>query len=263
MKLTILGCGASGGVPIIGCGCKVCGSNNPKNKRSRASVLFENDNGKKLLIDASPDLRAQALNNNISNIDALLITHAHADHCHGIDDIRPFNFHKNAPIDLYANSYTMEELQERFAYVFKPHQPQYGWYKPAFNTHIVELPNGITQLQIAEMNVTLFAQTHGGLETLGVRIGDIAYSTDVNHLPQSAFNALEGVKIWVVDCLRPSKAPTHAHLELTLSWIERVKPEQAFLTHMAHEFDYDELCASLPKHIRPAYDGMVLSERDF
>jgi phosphoribosyl 1,2-cyclic phosphate phosphodiesterase len=258
MKLTILGCGASGGVPIVGCKCNVCTSENPKNKRSRSSVLFENGMGKRLLIDASPDLRTQALNNNIDYIDALLVTHAHADHCHGIDDIRPFNFHKNAALDLYANAQTMEELKERFSYVFKAHQMQYGWYKPAFNPYIVELQNGIIRLEIADMLVTLFAQTHGGLQTLGVRIGDIAYSTDVNHLPESAFEALEGVKIWVVDCLRPSKAPTHAHLELTLSWIERVRPKQAILTHMAHEFDYDELCNSLPQNIRPAYDGMIL-----
>jgi phosphoribosyl 1,2-cyclic phosphate phosphodiesterase len=256
LKLTILGCGASAGVPIVGCECAVCHSDNPKNKRLRASVIFENATGNKLLIDASPDLRTQALNNNITNVDGLIITHAHADHCHGIDDFRPFNFAKNAAIDLATTQATMQELKERFAYVFKPHQLQYGWYKPAFNERIVESD---AEVEIAGMNVKLFEQTHGRIKTLGVRMGDIAYSTDVNHLNDKAFAALKGVKIWVVDCLRYNPAPTHAHLELTLKWIERLRPERAILTHMAHEMDYEELKSILPENVEPAYDGMVLT----
>ncbi len=261
MKLTILGCGASTGVPIIGCNCAVCNSINPKNKRTRASVVFEDttscqkSGGKRLLIDASPDLRAQALAGGITSVDGLIITHAHADHCHGLDDFRPFNFAKGAAIDLATTHATMNELKERFAYVFKEHKHQYGWYKPAFNERIIE---DNAQFEIAGMTVTTFAQTHGRITTLGVRVGDIAYSTDVNHLNDAAFAALKGVKIWVVDCLRYAPAPTHAHLELTLQWIEQVAPQRAILTHMAHEMDYDELRKALPSHVEPAYDGMVL-----
>ncbi len=257
-KLTILGCGASSGVPIIGCECAVCCSDNPKNKRLRASVVFENESGSKLLIDASPDLRQQALANNITQVDGLIITHAHADHCHGLDDFRPFNFSKNDAIDLVATQYTMNELKERFAYVFKEHKHQYGWYKPAFNERIIDVQNAPASVEVAGMKTIIFQQTHGRINTLGVRVGDIAYSTDVNHLSDAAFAALAGVEIWVVDCLRYTPAPTHSHLEQTLKWIERVKPKRAILTHMAHEIGYDELRHILPTNVEPAYDGMIL-----
>lgn len=259
MKLTILGCGASAGVPIIGCKCSVCLSNNIFNKRTRASVVFENNKGHKLLIDATPDLRMQALNNNITEIDALLITHAHADHCHGIDDFRPFNFCKNAAIDLFATAQTMQELKHRFSYIFKEHKLEYGWYKPAFNEKIIDLENNnIVYTEIANMNIILFNQQHGKVNSVGIRVGDIAYSTDVNFLDETALQALKGVKIWVVDCLRYNPAPTHAHLNLTLEWIRKVNPQKAVLTHMAHEIDYDELCKILPENVEPAYDGMIL-----
>jgi phosphoribosyl 1,2-cyclic phosphate phosphodiesterase len=256
MKLTILGCGGSAGVPLIGCNCAVCSSANPKNARTRASVLFETAAGTRILVDASPDLRTHALRAGIASIDALILTHAHADHCHGLDDVRSFNYHKNAAIELYADAPTMEEVQQRFAYIFKAHQHQFGWYKPEFHCHTVA--SSTTHLTIADADVCLFPQTHGRVTTLGVRIGDMAYSTDVNHLTDEAFNALHGVRIWVVDCLRPSPSPTHAHLELTLKWIARVRPERAILTHMSHEFDYEILSASLPKGVEMAWDGMTI-----
>jgi phosphoribosyl 1,2-cyclic phosphate phosphodiesterase len=234
-------------------------SDNPKNKRLRASVVFENDTGARLLIDASPDLRQQALRANVSEVDALIITHAHADHCHGLDDFRPFNFAKNAPIPLHATPEVLQELRTRFAYVFKEHKLEYGWYKPAFTLHDVMLENDVAHVEIAGMHVTLIRQVHGRVESLGVRVGELAYSTDVNHFSEEAFAALKGVKIWVVDCLRYALAPTHAHLAQTLEWIDRVKPQRAILTHMAHELEYEALRAMLPAGVEPAYDGMVVT----
>ncbi len=258
MKLTILGCGGSAGVPLIGCDCAVCTSDNPKNKRQRASVLWEMEDGARILVDASPDLRNQALQNNITTVDAIILTHAHADHCHGLDDVRPFNHHKNGAIDLYADQATMEEVQERFGYVFREHNHAHGWYKPCLIPHIID-GSLAAPVTISGHAVRCFNQTHGRTNTLGIRIGDMAYSTDMNALSEEAFAVLEGVDTWVVDCLRYTPAPTHAHLELTLEWIARVKPRRAILTHMAHELDYDTLSAEVPDGVEVAYDGMVVA----
>lgn len=257
MKLTILGCGGSAGVPLIGCDCAVCTSDNPKNRRQRASALLEMDDGTRILVDASPDLRNQALQNNLTSIDALILTHAHADHCHGLDDVRSFNFHKDDVIDLYADQATMEEVQVRFDYIFREHKREYGWYKPCLTPHIVD--GSPSPVSVAGHDVRFFKQAHGRGETLGIRVGDVAYSTDVSALSEEAFAALEGLDLWVVDCLRYTPAPTHAHLELTLSWIERLQPKRAILTHMAHELDYDTLKAEVPANVGVAYDGMVVA----
>ncbi len=256
MKLTILGCGASAGVPLIGCDCSVCTSDNPKNTRLRVSALFETPDGRHILVDASPDLRMQALANGFSMIDALIITHAHADHCHGIDDLRSFNYHKDAAIPLYADAHTMEELQQRFGYVFHEHKPGTIWARPSLTPHVIG--GGVQSMDVAGTQVTLFPLQHGRVQSLGIRIGNIAYTTDMNALSDDVFEVLEGVDYWVVDCLRYRPSPTHAHLDLTLSWIERVKPKQAILTHMAHELDYDVLMRDLPDGVVPAYDGMVV-----
>lgn len=254
MKLTILGCGPSGGVPLIGCTCPVCTSDHPRNRRSRASVMLESETRTRILIDASPDLRAQALMTGIHTIDALLITHAHADHCHGLDDVRSFNFHKDGPIDLYTDAHTMQELQARFTYIFRDHVRDYGWYKPEFTCHTID---GVyDELTIGDIALQVFQQDHGKVQSLGVRIGDMAYCTDVKSFPQRSFAMLQGLDTLVIDCLRFSEAPTHAHLDLTLSWIEQLRPRRAILTHMGHELDYTTLPAQLPAGVEMAYDGM-------
>lgn len=257
MKVTILGCGSSAGVPVVGCECEVCRSPNPKNKRTRVSVLIENGDSK-LLIDTSPDLRQQALRQNLSAVDAIIITHAHADHLHGIDETRTFNYHKNQPIKLYAASETLESVQQRFSYVFKQHIPEFGWYRPCLEAH--EIPvNPEHEIEVApEICVRTFMQYHGKMPTLGIRVGSFAYSTDVNNFPEESYQALENLDLWVVDCLRHEPAPTHAHLELTLSWIERFKPKRAILTHMSHHLEYDSLRAMLPPNVEPAYDGLEI-----
>jgi phosphoribosyl 1,2-cyclic phosphate phosphodiesterase len=255
MKVTILGCGSSSGVPVIGCDCEVCQSNNPKNKRLRVSILIEVD-GKRLLVDTSPDLRQQALDNKINYVDAILYTHEHADHVHGIDDIRSFNYHKNESLPVYADPRTMEALKKRFGYIFQP-KPEKIWYRASVTPHVLT-DEPIQHFSAEGVAVTAFMQTHGRTTSLGYRIGNFAYSTDTDQMPETAFEALQGIDTWVVDCLRYTPSMTHSTVERTLGWIKRAKPRRAILTHMGHELDYSRLLAELPEGVVPGYDGMVI-----
>ncbi len=255
MRITVLGCGSSGGVPLVGCPCAVCQSSNAKNKRTRVSILVETQ-GRKLLIDTSPDLRQQCLRHNLCSVDAILYTHAHADHCHGIDDVRSLNYHRNAAIPIYGDPATLVEIRQRFPYIFKPRAENYGWYKPALIPQEICSDGAIQVLTVEGIEILAFPQWHGDSLTLGFRIGGFAYSTDVNRLPEMSLEVLKGLKVWLVDCLRYQPSPTHAHLEMTLGWIQSVRPERAILTHLAHEMDYDTLAAQLPDGVEPAFDGM-------
>ncbi len=254
MKVTILGCGASTGVPLIGCACEVCASGHSKNKRRRVSVYVETEKTC-LLIDSSPDLRMQALDNGITRIDAVLYTHEHSDHSHGIDDLRRFNVLRQDYIPIYGDARAMELLERRFAYAFRPPEAEYGWYKAALTPHSIEAGESF---DVGGVTVQAFDQMHGTITTLGYRIGGFAYSTDVNEMPEEAFSMLEGVNVWIVDCQGYKPLYTHSHLERTLRWIARVKPRRAILTHMGHEFDYDTLRRELPEGVEPAYDNMVI-----
>jgi phosphoribosyl 1,2-cyclic phosphate phosphodiesterase len=252
MKVTILGCGSSGGVPYIGCDCATCASSDLKNTRTRVSIHVEHA-GKSLLVDTSPDLRQQALAHQIHAVDAILYTHAHADHCHGIDDVRMFNYNRQGKIDAYADAETLAQLRARFGYVFQPPKPEWGWYKPYLQPHTIT-PE--VAFDAAGMHILPILQFHGKSNTMGYRIGDFAYSTDVNKFPNNSMQALENLDVWVVDCLRDTPAPTHAHLEMTLGWIAELKPKLAVLTHMGHELEYHALRKRLPEGVVPAYDGM-------
>lgn len=255
MKVTLLGCGASWGVPMIGCQCAVCRSKNPKNKRSRVSVFVETSSVN-LLIDTSPDLHRQAINNHIRRVDAVLYTHDHADHTAGIDDLRSFNVLSGSALPVYGNAETLGAIQKRFPYAFLSKHEKI-WYRPALTPYI--LPDAPAhRFSIADISITSFEQIHAKAKTLGYRIGNFSYSTDTNILPETAFEALAGTEIWIVDCLRRGKAYSHSHLENTLEWIERVKPRLAVLTHMDHDFDYDALSAELPPGVVPGYDGLTL-----
>ena len=254
MKVTILGCGASGGVPLIGCDCATCTSTNPKNKRTRVSILIET-NGINLLIDSSPDLRQQALRHNIRRIDAVLYTHDHADHTSGLDDLRAFNYLSDEMLPIYGNVATLESIKQRFSYAFLP-KPSF-WFRPGLIAHpLADKP--LQEFEVSGVRVMAFEQLHGKGKTLGYRIGNIAYSTDTDVLPEAAFAALQGVDIWIVDCLRYTKSPSHSNLENTLQWIAKIKPRLAVLTHMGHELEYDYLSKELPGGVVPGYDGMVL-----
>jgi len=254
MKVTLLGCGPSGGVPLVGCQCSVCQSEQPYNKRLRASIFIETEQAR-LLIDSSPDLRQQMLANGLTQADALLYTHGHADHTHGVDDLRAINYHRNAPLPIYGTAEFIEEFQMRFSYAFGTKPPWAGWTRPNLLPNVIE---EYGEISINGLCVSHFLQCHGKGKSLGYRIGNFAYSTDVDNFPEQSLQLLESLDVWVVDCLRTQPAPTHAHLERSLAWIAQLKPKRAILTHMSHDLDYDSLRSMLPPHIEPAYDGMVI-----
>lgn len=254
MKITILGCGGSGGVPLIGNNWGLCDPNNPKNRRLRPSILVE-DGDTAILVDSSPDMRQQLLSANVQKLDAVLYTHAHADHLHGIDDLRGINRIMQKAIPIYANRPTLDEIEKCFGYVLKLLPDGHGFYKPQLIPHEI---SGGSKIQIGPVDITAFEQDHGFMKTMGFRFGDFAYSTDVVNMPEEAFAALHGIKIWVVDCFIDEPHNTHSHLAKTLEWIERVKPDRAILTHMSARLDYEKLKKRLPAHVEPAFDGLVL-----
>jgi len=255
MKVTVLGCGGSNGVPLIGNNWGQCDPSEPRNRRLRASILVE-DGETRLLVDSSPDLRQQMLATGNGWLDAILYTHAHADHLHGIDDIRAINVLRGSALDAYADARTLKQIRERFGYVLTPLESGPGhlyYYKPCLVPHEITGPFAVKSLPVVP-----FEQDHGFSKTLGFRFGAFAYSTDVVDLDERAFEALAGVRLWIVDCLRLAPHQTHSHLDKTLGWIRRVKPERAVLTHMNHATDYASLSALCPPGVEPGYDGMVL-----
>jgi phosphoribosyl 1,2-cyclic phosphate phosphodiesterase len=251
VKITILGCGCSGGVPLIGNHWGACDPNNPRNRRTRVSVLIEKG-PTSLLIDASPDLREQFLANNVKNMTAVLFTHSHADHCHGIDELRGITRMTNKPVDIYSDKNTLQDLEIRFDYIFHGSKPD-KMYKPFVTPHVIDKP-----IEIGGIKVTPFEQNHANTTSLGFRCDDFAYSTDVKSLNDEAFRALTGVKVWVVDCVREKPHLSHSHVAQTLDWIAKVRPQQAYLTHMNETLDYDKLAAQLPAGVTPAHDGLVI-----
>jgi len=255
MRVTLLGTGSSGGVPFIGCECEVCQSINPKNKRLRVSIYIEVGDTK-ILVDTSPDMREQTLRAGIKRIDAVLFTHDHSDHTHGIDDLRSFNYLADASIPVYSNTRTTEILKKRFDYAFQPRPEGKIWTRPSVTPHIIP-DEPVSQFKVKDVEITAFEQGHGKIKSLGFRIGNFAYSTDADYLSEEAFGALKNLDIWVVDCLRYRPSPTHSHLEHTLEWVARVKPKLAILTHMTHDIDYEKLSTELPPNIVPGYDGMA------
>jgi len=256
MKITVLGCGVSTGVPAIGVGWGDCDPADPRNRRRRASLFIE-CRGSNVLIDTSPDLREQFLDAGITRVDAIAMTHAHADHLHGIDDLRAVNRVMNRAIPLYANAATLAEIRARFGYVVADKTAQPPFYRPTV------VPHEITgSFAAAGVPFIPFEQDHGYSTTLGFRIGGFAYSTDVTALDEAAFAALAGIEVWIVDCLRRDPHPTHSHVAKTVEWVARVKPRRAILTHMDHTLDYRTLSAELPSGIEPSRDGLVIELPD-
>jgi phosphoribosyl 1,2-cyclic phosphate phosphodiesterase len=256
MKVTILGCGASTGVPAIGPNWGRCDPADSRNRRRRASVLVEVGRVA-ILIDTSPDLREQLIDARVSRLDAVVMTHAHADHLHGIDDLRGLNRLMGQAIPLWADGETLAEIRHRFGYVLEPVSEPGRYYKPTLVPHEIRGPFTVDGVRIVP-----FVQDHGFSTTLGFRIGPMAYSTDVTMLDKDAFAAIAGVELWIVDCLRRAPHPTHSHLEQTLAWIARVRPRRAALTHMDQSLDYRELSAELPAGVEPGRDGLIVELPD-
>jgi len=257
----MLGSGGSAGVPLIGGpdgrgDWGACDPNEKRNRRMRAAIVVEGPNGKRLLIDTPPDLRTQLLACAIPRVDAILFTHAHADHITGLDEVRILNRIAGRPLPAYATEAVLAELARRFDYVFRPWDGQ-GFPRPVLETEIVAPGETV---RAAGMDVRLFDQDHGFTRTLGLRIGGFAYSTDVRDLDEAAFAALAGVDTWIVGCFqRPGPHVTHAHLEKVLGWVARLAPRRTILTHMGSDMDWAWLVRNLPEGVEPGYDGLVMS----
>ena len=256
MRVTVLGCGTSAGVPQIGCRCPVCTSTDLRNKRRRCSILVDVA-GLRLLVDTGPDVRVQCLDAGVDAIAALFYTHAHADHVHGIDDLRAINNIIGASIQTYAHESVFTRLRARFPYAFEGGQGGHGFWRPDLTAHPID-----GGFRLGEVEVWTFVQKHGRGQSWGLRIGKFAYSTDTDGLGDDVLDGLRGLDTWIVDALRDRPHPSHAHLDLALAWIDRIRPRRTFLTHMNHEVDYATWAARLPDGVLPAHDGLVLEIED-
>ncbi|MEZ5896071.1 MAG: MBL fold metallo-hydrolase [Parvularculaceae bacterium] len=272
-RTVILGCGSSGGVPRFGGedgagNWGACDPAEPRNRRTRCSILVERADAAgvfsdrhavtSVLVDTSPDMRAQLLAARCARLDAVLFTHDHADQSHGIDDLRVFAISQRTKMPVYIDRATGGELLRRFDYCFL--QKEGSWYPPILDHR--EMPavgeTFNTSGPSGDIPVTSFLQRHGGVDSLGFRFGDLAYSSDLVELPEESFEILEGVKVWIVDALQMKPHGTHAHLEKTMEWIERVKPERAVLTNLHVTMDYATVARITPDNVTPAHDGMVV-----
>ena len=261
LKFTILGCGSSGGVPRPALGWGACDPNNPKNRRRRTALLVERSRPggmTRVLVDTPPDLREQLLDANVDWLDGVLFSHEHADHTHGIDDLRALFIKRRQLVDAYFDDRVAPLLHAKFGYCFQ--SPDGSEYPPILREH--RLVAG-RPLQIEGKGGPITAlpipQEHGDIITYGFRFGDLAYSCDLNGLPAESVAALAGLEVWILDALRYRPHPTHFSLADALAWIERLKPRRAVLTNLHADLDYEALRTQLPPHIEPAYDGMTLS----
>jgi phosphoribosyl 1,2-cyclic phosphate phosphodiesterase len=259
LTFTILGCGSSGGVPRPGLGWGDCDPKNPKNRRRRTSLLIERRNSAsgvtRVLIDTTPDLREQLLAAEVSWLDGVFYTHAHADHTHGIDDLRALVLYKRRRVDVYVDAVTSQLLRTRFDYCFDT--PPGSEYPPILNEHRIAADKPVTiEGEGGPITALPYLQTHGDISTLGFRFGSLAYSCDLSDLPADSIAALSGLDVWILDALRYKPHPSHFSLAEALDWVGRIKPRRAILTNLHADLDYDVLRRELPAHIEPAFDGM-------
>ena len=261
-RITILGCGSSGGVPRLGQGWGACDPNEPRNRRFRCSILIErtapDGSTTSVLIDTSPDLRQQLLGSGTNRLDAIVFTHAHADHTHGIDDVRPLVLHMRNRIAAYMDDMTAAVVQDKFAYIF--HTPAGSLYPPLLDARRLVAGD---ELEIAgpggAIRLTGFELEHGEISALGLRVGGVAYTPDLNRIPEASLGFLDHLDLWIIDALRYKPHPSHFSLDEALEWIGRCRPRRAVLTNLHNDLDYATLKRSLPSHVDVAYDGMVLS----
>ncbi len=258
MRFTILGCGSSGGVPRLGGHWGDCDPDNPRNIRRRCSMLVERDGPDgttSVLIDTSPDLRGQLLDSGTGRLDGVVYTHGHADHVHGIDDLRMIVFNMRARLPVWADDDTQKDLLGRFGYAFV--RPEGSPYPPILTLNTIDGPFEIDGPG-GPVPFRPFRVNHGTIDALGFRIGGVAYLPDVAEIYDDAWETLSDLDCWIVDALRRAPHPTHTHLERTLDWIARVRPRQAVLTNMHIDLDYDTVSTETPAHIIAAYDGLTL-----
>ena len=261
LRFTILGCGSSGGVPRLGNNWGACDPQNPRNQRRRCSLLIERDTADgvtRALIDTSPDMRAQLLDAGVGALDGVVYTHSHADHVHGLDDLRQIVYNTRKRLNVWADGPTQEALFARFGYAFV--QPEGSDYPPILNMYTIR---GDVTIGGAGGDITLtpFEVGHGTMSALGFRVGDLVYLPDVVTIPEACWPLLEGLDCWILDALRRDPHPTHAHLALSLEWIARAAPRRAILTNMHIDLDHDTLVRETPDHVTPAHDGMTITYR--
>lgn len=264
IKVTILGCGASPGVPRIGNDWGACDPDNPKNRRLRASLLVERWNGRdavtRVLIDTGPDLRQQMINTHVDWVDGVLYTHPHADHIHGIDDLRAFAINRNRRVQTYMDADTSERIRTAFDYCFRT--PRHSNYKPilvenritAYEPVVVDGPGGV-------ITAMPFLQVHGDIHSLGFRFGDLVYSSDLNDIPEQSLPYLTGLNVWIVAALRDAPHVSHFSVDEAVHWAQRLNVRRTILTHMHSDLDFATLQKKLPEGIEPAYDGMTVTAR--
>lgn len=264
LRVTILGCGPSGGVPRIGPNWGQCEPSNPKNRRRRCAVLvdrFSKRGRTTVLVDTPPDIREQLIDARVSSINGVLYTHDHADHTHGIDDLRMVCYAMKQRVDVYFDAATRESLTSRFGYCFAP-KPDSG-YQPILDPHdIVAGGKVVIDGKGGPIEALCIEQMHGDMPSLGFRFGNFAYSPDVSNIPEHSVEMLQGLDVWIVDALRYDPHPCHFHVRKALEWAERLKPKRTILTHMTTDLDYDALKRMLPEHVEPAYDGMTIEISD-
>ena len=258
MRYTILGCGASTGVPRIDGSWGKCDPADPRNRRRRCALLVERIEGEgrtTIVVDTGPDFREQMLGAGVKSVDAVFYTHDHADHTHGIDDLRIFAYGRRSRVNLYCNRPTGELLEKRFDYCFAT-QPGSS-YPPIVKANFIEPGQKITVSGAGgDIAVSVFRQLHGDIESLGFRFGGVAYSSDVHDLPKESLPMLQGLDVWIVDTLKHTPHPSHFSVGQAVEWAARLKPKRAICTHLTVDLDYETLRRELPEGVVPAYDGM-------
>jgi len=258
MRFTILGCGSSGGVPRLGGLWGDCDPENPKNARRRCSLLIERETADgitKVLIDTSPDMRAQLLDAGVERLDGVVYTHAHADHVHGLDDLRMIVINMRRRLQVWADPVTQKDLFTRFGYVFV--QPDGSPYPPILEMNTIQRDVVISGPG-GDITLTPFQVAHGTINALGFKVNNVVYLPDVSKITDDGWNLVKGVDCWIIDALRRTPHPSHSHLERTLEWIERAAPKRAVLTNMHIDLDYETVKAETPENVTPAFDGMVI-----
>jgi phosphoribosyl 1,2-cyclic phosphate phosphodiesterase len=252
MQLTILGAGSSAGTPVVGCGCATCTSQHPRNYRTRCSSMIQLDSEHLILIDTGPDLRIQALREKMTRVDAVLYTHTHADHLHGIDDLRAFCQRNRQQIPLYAKQDAVDHILAKFGYTIR--EPSHFWDLPVLGIQAVEAP-----FELFGHQVTPIPVVHGRIMIYGYRIGNMAYLTDVSAIPEESFALLEGLEVLLIDCLRYESHPTHINVTQSLELVKRIGAKQSVMIHMTHELEYETLSGLLPPDVSVGYDGLKLN----